>query len=86
MRLSRIEEIVMSLLTTSDAPLSAAELVERSGFRFVPELIITLALEALLQKNCIQEAGIHRSYAGQKERHTILYAPTVPGTKRGTMT
>lgn len=35
MRLSRIEEIVMSLLTTSDAPLSAAELVERSGFRFV---------------------------------------------------
>ena len=47
MRLCIIERIIMRLLASSAAPLSITELAERSGFRFVPQVIITLAVETL---------------------------------------
>ena len=81
MRLCIIERIIMRLLASSAAPLSIAELAERSGFRFVPQVIITLAVETLQQKKLIQEAGIHRSYAGGKEHRTVLYAPSTSWTE-----
>ena len=82
MRLCIIERIIMRLLASSAAPLSITELAERSGFRFVPQVIITLAVETLQQKKLRQEAGIHRSYAGGKEHRTVLYAPSTSWTER----
>ena len=75
MKLSKIEWIVMKLLVASSAPLSVAEIVEQSGIRFAPTAIITLAVETLLQKKLIREAGIHKSYSGGKENSYVLYAP-----------
>ena len=75
MKLSKIEWIVMKLLVASSAPLSIAELAEQSPFRFAPTAIITLAVDTLLQKKLIREAGIHKSYSGGRESSYVLYAP-----------
>ena len=75
MKLSKIEWIVMKLLAASVTPLSIAELAEQSPFRFAPKAIITLAVETLLHKKLIREAGIHKSYSGGKENSYVLYAP-----------
>lgn len=75
MKLSKIEWIVMKLLAASPTPLSVAELAEQSDFRFAPQVIIGLAVNTLLQKKLIREAGVHKSYSGGKEISYILYAP-----------
>ena len=75
MKLSKIEWIVMKLLAASVTPLSIAELAEQSPFRFMPKAIITLAVESLLQKKLIREAGVHKSYSGGREVSYILYSP-----------
>ena len=75
MKLSRIEWIVMKLLVASATPLSIAELAEQSPFRFAPTAIITLAVDTLMQKKLIREAGIHTSYSRGRENSYVLYAP-----------
>ncbi len=75
MKLSRIEWIVMRLLVASATPLSIAELAEQSPFRFAPTAIITLAVDTLMQKKLIREAGIHKSYSCGRENSYVLYAP-----------
>ena len=75
MKLSKIELIVMKLLAASATPLSIEELAEQSPFRFAPKATITLAVESLLQKKLIREAGIHKSYSDERENSYVLYAP-----------
>lgn len=85
MLLSKMERIVLELLCASGTPLSVTELVERSPFRFAPSVMVRLALESLLQKGIVEQAGMHASFSGGKRSSYVLYAPASESTGKKKM-
>ena len=81
MRLSKAEVSVLNALWTTHTPMSITELSERSSFRFARLVRITIAVERLVQKGVIIEAGIHQSYSTGKEKCYIAYALTINSEK-----
>lgn len=77
MKFSKEELVVLNVLKASHRSMSIMELSEKSCFHFAPKLRVTIAVEILLQKKAIIEAGIHQSYSTSKSKSYIAYAPVV---------
>lgn len=77
MKFSKAELAVLNMLWAAHYPMSIMELSERSSFRFIPYFRVTMAVERLVQKGAIIEAGIHQSYSTGKAKSYIAYAPVI---------
>lgn len=77
MKFSKEELVVLNVLKASHRSMSIMELSEKSCFHFAPKLRVTLAVESLLQKKAIIEAGVHQSYSTGKAKSYIAYAPAI---------
>jgi len=77
MKFSKEELVVLNVLKASHRSMSIMELSEKSCFHFAPKLRVTIAVESLLQKKAIIEAGVHQSYSAGKTKSYIAYAPAI---------
>lgn len=76
MKLTKLELIIWRLLLEAAHPMSVAEITERLPCRYIPELVVLLAVECLIHKKVLVEAGVHQSYTNGESSRTILYALT----------
>ena len=76
MKLTKLELIIWRLLLEAAHPMSVAEITERLPCRYIPEPVVLLAVECLIHKKVLVEAGVHQSYTNGESRRTILYALT----------
>lgn len=76
MKLSKFELLLWRLFLEAGHPMSIEELKERLPCRYVPEPVVFLAIESLIHKKVVAEAGVHQSYTNGESRRTILYALT----------
>ena len=76
MKLSKFELLLWKLFLEAEHPMSIEELKERLPCCYVPEPVVFLAVECLIHKKILMEAGIHQSYTNGERKRTILYALT----------
>ena len=76
MKLTKLELIIWRLLLEAAHPMSVAEITERLPCRYIPEPVVLLAVDCLIHKKVVVEAGVHQSYTNGESRRTILYALT----------
>ena len=82
MKLSKLEWMIWRLLLEADHPMSVSEIAEHLPFRFLPAPIVSLAVESLMHKKLLAEAGVHRSYTDGACSRTIVYAPSRTAQER----
>ena len=76
MKLSKFEVLLWRLFLEAAHPMSVAEITERLPCRYIPEPVVFLAVECLIHKKVVVEAGVHQSYTNGESKRTILYALT----------
>ena len=62
MKLSKFELLLWKLFLEAEHPMSIEELKERLPCRYDPEPAVFLAVECLIHKKVVVEAGVHQSY------------------------
>lgn len=77
MKFSNEELVVLNVLKASHRSMSIMELSEKRCFHFAPKLRVTIAVESLLRKKAIIEAGVHQAYSAGKAKSYIAYAPAI---------
>ncbi len=77
MKLTKVQHEVLHILWASDTPLSVQGIAEKSKYRLVGRLIISIAIENLLAKNAVYQAGFSHCCLNKKENILVLYAATV---------
>ena len=74
MKLTKLELIIWRLLLEAAHPMSVAEITERLPCRYIPEPVVLLAVECLIHKKVLVEAGVHQSFTDGGSSRTIVYA------------
>ena len=77
MRLNKPQLEVLHILWSSDTPLSAQGIAEKSKSRIVGRLIVSIAVKNLLAKDAVYRAGSFHSYSNKKETVLIQYAAKI---------
>lgn len=77
MRLNKPQLEVLHILWSSDTPLSAQGIAEKSKSRIVGRLIVSIAIKNLLAKDAVYRAGSFHSYSNKKETVLIQYAAKI---------
>lgn len=73
MKLSKLELIIWRLMLEAGHPLSVVEITERLPCRFLPAPVVSLAVENLIHKKVLVEAGLHQSFTDGGSSRTIVY-------------
>lgn len=77
MRLTKSQLEVLHILWSSDTPLSVQGIVEKSKYRITGSLIVSVAIENLLVKEAVYQAGAFHDYSGKREIVLIQYAAKI---------
>ena len=74
MKLSKLELVIWRLMLEAAHPISVVEITERLPCRFLPATVVSLAVESLIHKKVLVEAGVHQSFTDGGSSRTIVYA------------
>ena len=77
MKLTKSQLEVLHILWSSDKPQSIQEIVQRSKYRFIGNIIVSFIVKTLQEKEVIYQAGAFHSYTGDKETVVIVYSSKI---------
>lgn len=85
MKLTKLEQMLQSLLIAANKPVSRRDLEDACPYRFVPSAVILLSLEALQRKGMVREVGVSRLGCCEEERLYAVNPPAAVKKDRGSL-
>lgn len=76
-KLSKTELGVLHQLWSSDRPLSSLEIISSSRLIILRGAFVNHAIDSLLEKKIITQAGVYQGYSGKAEVVSYSYKPTI---------
>lgn len=77
MKFTKLHLDILHILWSSDTPMSVQGIAEKSKYRIAGRLIISIAIDNLLAKDAVYQAGAFHDYSGEIEKVLILYAAKI---------